>query len=135
MSADVCSSRFITVTPFLHVVISNTFLHLLKRLVPPNAGVKGFSYKLRMMGIPVEDPTFIFGDNKSVIDNTTMTESTLKKKKKSIAYHFVQEGCDRDEWRTAYISTHENVAVILRAPLATASLLMLYDIIWCFFLN
>ena len=51
--------------------------------------VKGFCYKLKMMGIPVEDPTFIFGDNQSVLANTTMPESMLKKKTQSIAYHFV----------------------------------------------
>ena len=51
--------------------------------------VKGFCYKLRMMGIPVEDPTFIFGDNQSVLANTNIPESILKKKTQSIAYHFV----------------------------------------------
>ena len=79
--------------------------------------VKGFRYKLRMMVIPVEDPTLIFGDNQSVLANTTMPESQLKKKTQSIAYHFVQEGCARDEWRTAYISTHENMADLLAKPL------------------
>ena len=79
--------------------------------------VKGFRYKLRMMGIPVEDPTFIFGDNQSVLANTTMPEYMLKKKTQSIAYHFVREGCVRDEWRTEYIRTHENVADMLTKPL------------------
>ena len=51
--------------------------------------VKGFRYKLIMMGISVEDPTFIFGDNQSVLANTTIPESMLKKKTQSIAYHFV----------------------------------------------
>ena len=69
------------------------------------------------MGIPVEDPAFIFGDNLSVLANTTMPESMLKKKTQSIPYHFVQEGCACDEWRNAYISTHENVAEILTKPL------------------
>ena len=68
------------------------------------------------MGIPVEDPTFIFGDNQSVLANTTIPESMLKKKTQSIAYHFVQEGCARDKWRTAYISTHDNVADMLTKP-------------------
>ena len=63
--------------------------------------VKGFCYKLRMMGIHVEDPPFIFGNNHSVLANTTMPESILKKNTKSIAYHFVREGCARDEWWTA----------------------------------
>ena len=79
---------------------------------------RGLRYKLRMMGIPVDEPSFIFGDNQSVLCNTMMPESTLKKKTQSIAYHFVREGCARDEWRTAYISTHENVADLMTKPLA-----------------
>ena len=52
--------------------------------------VNGFCYKLRMMGIPVEDPTFIFGDNQLVLANTTMPKSMLKKNTQCIAYHFVR---------------------------------------------
>ena len=78
---------------------------------------RGLQYKLRMMGIPVDEPAFIFGDNQSVLANTTMPESTLKKKTQSIAYHFVREGSVRDEWRTAYINTHENVADMLITPI------------------
>ena len=51
--------------------------------------VRGLRYKLRMMGIPVEMPTFIFGDNKSVLANTSVPHSVLRKKSSSIAYHFV----------------------------------------------
>ena len=69
------------------------------------------------MRIPVEYPTLIFGDNQSVLANTTMTEYMLKNKTQNIEYHFVQEGCAFDEWRTAYISTHENVADMLTKPL------------------
>ena len=79
--------------------------------------VKVFPYKLRMMVIPVEDPTFIYGDNQSVLANTTMPKSMLKKKTQSIAYQFGVEGFARDEWRNAYISTHENVAKMLTKPL------------------
>ena len=32
--------------------------------------VKGLRYKLRMMGVPVDEPAFIFGDNQSVLHNT-----------------------------------------------------------------
>ena len=32
-----------------------------------------------MMGIPVEGPTCIYGDNQSVLANTTIPDSTLKK--------------------------------------------------------
>ena len=51
--------------------------------------VCGLRYKLRMMGISYNDPTFIFGDNQSVLANTTIPDSMLKKKSQSITYHFV----------------------------------------------
>ena len=44
-------------------------------------------YKLRMMGIPVDLLLFVFGDNQSVLYNTTLPDSTLKKKSLSISYH------------------------------------------------
>ena len=76
--------------------------------------VRGLRYKLRMMGIPVEDPAFIYGDNKSVLSNPTLgPDSVLSKKSNSIAYHFVREGASMDEWRTGYINTKENPADIL----------------------
>ena len=79
--------------------------------------IRGLRYKLRMMGIPVEGPTCIYGDNQSVLANTTIPDSTLKKKSQNIAYHFVHEGAARDEWRTSYVNTHENEADILTKQL------------------
>ena len=68
--------------------------------------LRGLRYKLRMMGIPVEGNCFVFGDNKSVLVNSSKPDSVLKKKSNSIAYNFVREGCAADEWRVTYISTH-----------------------------
>jgi hypothetical protein len=59
--------------------------------------VHGLGFKLWMMGITVDDPDLIFGDNQSILANTTAPASTLKKKSNAIAYHFVREGCARDE--------------------------------------
>ena len=70
--------------------------------------VRGLRYKLRMMGIPVNNPAFIYGDNQSVLWNTTDPDSTLKKKSSLVAYHFVCEGVAKDEWRTGYVKTSEN---------------------------
>ena len=72
--------------------------------------VRGLRIKLRLMGIPCEEPTFIYGDNQSVLCNSAKPDSTLKKKSNSIAYHFVREGVAKDEWRTAYVKTNENPA-------------------------
>jgi hypothetical protein len=70
-----------------------------------------------MMGIPVKGPAYILGDNRSVLCNTSIPDSTLKKKSQSIAYHFVREGAARDEWRTRYVNTHENEADLLTKAL------------------
>ena len=69
------------------------------------------------MGIPVEGPTCIYGDIQSILAYTTIPDSTLKKKAKSIAYHFLHEGVARDEWRTSYVNTHENEADLLTKQL------------------
>ena len=79
--------------------------------------VCGLRYKLRMMCISCEDPTFIYGDNQSVLANTTISDSMLKKKSQSIAYHFVREGAAQDEWRMTYVNTHENEADLLTKQL------------------
>ena len=79
--------------------------------------VRGLRYKLRMMGIPCDFPAYVFGDNQSVLVNSSKPFSVLKKKSCSIAYHFVREGVAKDEWRVAYISTHDNVADLLTKPL------------------
>ena len=49
-----------------------------------------------MMGIPCNDPTFIYGDNQWVLANLIVPCSTLKKDSNYI-YHFVSEGSTRDE--------------------------------------
>ena len=75
--------------------------------------IRGLRYKLNMIGIPVEGPTCSYGDNQSVLANTTIPDSTLKKKSQSIAYHFDHEGVARDEWTTSYVNTHDNEADLL----------------------
>ena len=79
--------------------------------------LRGLRYKLRMLGIPCTAPVYIQGNNQSVLYNTTLPDSTLKKKSQSIAYHYVREGAARDEWRTSYVNTHDNDANLLTKPL------------------
>jgi hypothetical protein len=52
---------------------------------------RGLPYKLIMMGVALSGPTFVYGDNMSVVHNTQRTESVLKKKSNSICYHAVRE--------------------------------------------
>ena len=54
--------------------------------------IKALKYKLWMFSIEImEDETKIFGDNNAVIINTSVPESTLKKKHHSINYNYVRE--------------------------------------------
>ena len=42
--------------------------------------LQGLRYKLRMMGIPISGPSYIYGENMSVVHNTSRPESVLRKK-------------------------------------------------------
>ena len=70
------------------------------------------SYTLRMMGIPFSDPCFVYGDNNSVLYNTTRPESTLNKRNSSIAYHAVRERFATGEW----LKTDTNVSDLSIKP-------------------
>ena len=73
--------------------------------------VRGLRYKLRMMGVPIDGPAYVFGDNMSVIYNTTSRpESMLKKKSNSVCYHAVREAAAMGEITTAHIPTGENLS-------------------------
>ena len=54
--------------------------------------IKALKYKLWMFGIEImENETIVFGDNNSVIINTLVPESTLKRKHHSINFNYVRE--------------------------------------------
>ena len=50
-----------------------------------------------MMKIPAEGPTFIYSNNQSILANTFISESDLKKKSQSLAYYLVREGVVYDK--------------------------------------
>jgi hypothetical protein len=45
---------------------------------------RGLRYKLRMMGVTLIVPTYVYGDNMSVVHNTQRPASVLKKRSNSI---------------------------------------------------
>jgi hypothetical protein len=48
-------------------------------------------YSLRMIGIPIDGRSWMFGDNKSVIDSSTIPHSRLGKRHNALSYHRVRE--------------------------------------------
>ena len=48
-------------------------------------------YKLRALGVPLDGPTYMFGDNKSVVLSSTIPTHGLNKRHNFLAYHRVRE--------------------------------------------
>jgi hypothetical protein len=72
--------------------------------------IRGIRYKLRMMGVPLDSPTYVYVDNMSVVHNSQRPESTLNKKSNSICYHFVRECVAAGEALIGHIPTNDNPA-------------------------
>ena len=78
-------------------------------------------YKLRMLGIKVENRTFMIGDNMSVVINTTIPSSGLRKKHLSCAYHRVREAIAGGFVIFGHIPSEKNLADINTKPLSNGA--------------
>jgi hypothetical protein len=74
-------------------------------------------YMLRSLGVALDGPALILGDNMSVVLNTTVPSIVLKKKHNAIAYHRVREAIAARIMRFAYIKSEENVSDVLTKAL------------------
>jgi hypothetical protein len=74
-------------------------------------------YMLQSLGVALDGPALMLGDNMSVVLNTTAPSSVLKKKHNAIAYHRVREAIAARIMRFAYIKSEENVSDVLKKPL------------------
>ena len=70
----------------------------------------GIRYKLRMMDVPIKGPSYVYGNNMSVVTNVSKPESTLRKKSNSICYRAVREAVAMGEALVAHIPTKKNLA-------------------------
>ncbi len=75
--------------------------------------LRGQRYKIHMMGIPLSGPTYVYGDNKSQVTNSSRPDSTLKKKCNSICYHAIRESVSMGETLFTHIRTGDNLADFL----------------------
>ena len=62
------------------------------------------------MGVPIEGPAYVYGDNMSVIYNTSRPDSTLKKKANLVCYHVIRELAAMGEIMTTHVATLDNPA-------------------------
>ncbi len=75
--------------------------------------LRGLRYKIRMMGVPLSGPTYLYSDNKSQVPNSSRPELTLKKKCNSICYHAIRESVAMGETLLTHIRTGDNLAHFL----------------------
>jgi hypothetical protein len=88
-------------------------------------------YKLRSLGIPVDKPTQMFGDNLGVIQNASMPEANLVKKHVAIAFHSVRECVAAGIIAPYHIDGKDNFADILTKALDSTSFKHhAWDLLW-----
>ena len=74
-------------------------------------------YKLRMLGLILEESSYLVGDNMSVVVNTTLPSSGLKKKHLACNYHRVREAVAARFCKFGHIDSGNNLADICTKPL------------------
>ena len=72
------------------------------------------------MGVPVPEPSFVLGDNQSVIFNTSQPELMLRKKSNLIFYHAVRESVATGEMLTGHVPSKLNLADLLTKVLLSS---------------
>jgi hypothetical protein len=75
-------------------------------------------YMIRSLGVALDGPALMLGDNMSVVLNIKVPSSVLKKKHNAIAYHRIREAIATRIMRFAYIKSEENVSDVLTKPLS-----------------
>ena len=85
------------------------------------------------MSVEISGPTQIYGDNMSMIHNTSKPEYVLNKKSNIICYHFVMEAVVMKECLMTHVPTLKNWADLLTKVLSGKKtrdlvIVVLYDI-------
>ena len=75
-------------------------------------------YKMRMLGVVLEEESMLVGDNMAVILNTTLPSSSLKKKHQACNYHRIREAIAGGYVTFGHIDSEDNMADICTKPLA-----------------
>ena len=74
-------------------------------------------YTLRMLGMPINGNSWLFGDNKSVVTSSTIPHSTLNKCWNTLSYHRVCKSIATGIVHFEHIPTGENPANIMTKAL------------------
>ena len=72
--------------------------------------IEALHYKLHSFGIPINGPTYIFYDNRSVVTNFTVSTLVLNCKHNTICYHRVHKAQVAGAVQVGWISGNYNKA-------------------------
>ena len=89
--------------------------------------MEALHYKLWMFSIPMEGPTNVFCDNEAVFKNTSIPDSTLKKKHTSNCYHWAREVVAAHTVQVAKEGTVTNLADLFTKQLTDSRRAFLLD--------
>ena len=70
-------------------------------------------HTLRYLGVPINGPSYLFGDNQAVILNATIPQSSLKKRHNVLSYHRVREAIAAKIVRMIKVESAKNFADVL----------------------
>ena len=73
-------------------------------------------YTLRMLGVPLAEnggPSYLFGDNKAVVDSSVIPDYNLKKRHHALCFHRVRKAVALEIVKYYHISGDENPADVL----------------------
>jgi hypothetical protein len=87
-------------------------------------------YKLRMFGVEVDGPANVFCDNRGVVKNESIPESTLMKKHNAINYHAVREAVAAGILRVGKEDGETNLADLLTKVVTSQKR---WDFCYCLF--
>ena len=73
---------------------------------------------LRSLGVNLDGPMLMLGDNISVVLNTSFPSHALKKKHNAIAYNCIREAIASKVLQFAHVKSEENLSNILTKPLS-----------------
>ena len=71
--------------------------------------LKGIRYNLQMMGVPINGPAYMFGDNKSVVSGAPILQYNISKKHLEICYCAIQEASSAVIWRVGFVKGKYNI--------------------------
>ena len=81
--------------------------------------VMEYRFALRSLGVEVDGPALMLGDNNAVVLNTTLPSSQLKKKHQAISYHRVREAIAARIIEFHHIPSWANYGDVMTKPVSS----------------